>query len=64
MKMYWGVDEEIHVVSTSALVRVVRFTPLPLCPWRVSLRYPLHRRLDGPEVSSLANLSFSKRTVP
>jgi len=45
MKTYWdtvGIAPRIH--------NHVGFTPRPLYPpWRKSTRYPLHRRMDGPQ---------------
>jgi hypothetical protein len=49
MKAYGGVDVQIHVFLTLALVGgVVSFTPLKLYPRGKSSRYPLDRRLGGP----------------
>jgi hypothetical protein len=47
MKMYGGVDVQIQVFLTSALV-VVSFMPRPLYPRGKSPRYPLDRRLGQP----------------
>jgi hypothetical protein len=38
MKEYGGVDKQIHIFLTSAIVGVVSFTPLPLYFWRKNLR--------------------------
>jgi hypothetical protein len=54
MKVYVGVEVQIHIFLTSALVggersasRPCRFTPQGKNPW-----YPLDRRLDGPQSRS------------
>jgi hypothetical protein len=49
MKTYAGVDVQIHIFLTSALDRVVSFTPRSLYPPGKSLRYPLDRRLGEPQ---------------
>jgi hypothetical protein len=45
MKVYGGVDVEIHIM----LRWVVSFKPRPLYPWRKSPRYPLDKMLGGPQ---------------
>jgi hypothetical protein len=54
MKAYGGVDVQIHIFLTSALIggkwsasRIGRFTPRGNSP-----RYPLDRRLGGPQSRS------------
>jgi hypothetical protein len=59
MKTYVGVDVLIHVFLTLALVGgVLRFTTRPLYP-----RYPLDRRLGGPQNRS-GRLGEEKKTAP
>jgi hypothetical protein len=52
MKAYGGMDLQIHIFLTSALAGgewSVSFTPRSLYPRGKSPRYPLDRRLDGPQ---------------
>jgi hypothetical protein len=65
MKTYGGVDVEIHIFLASALVgcewtasRSCRFTP------RKQHRYPLSRRLDGPQSRSERCGEEKKFAVP
>jgi hypothetical protein len=58
MKTYGGVDVQIYVFLTSALVGVEwsashpgRFTPIYPIQWVLeALQYPLNRRLGGPHI--------------
>jgi hypothetical protein len=52
MKMYGAVNVYIHIFLTSALVGgkwSASFTPRPLYPGGKNPRYPLYRRLGGPQ---------------
>jgi hypothetical protein len=51
MKTYGGVDVYMHVFLDlgTSWRRVVSFTPRPLYPRVKSSRYPLDRRLGGPQ---------------
>jgi hypothetical protein len=54
MKAYWGsggiAPLILHLGTRGRWV--VSFTPLPLHPRRKNLRYPLHRRVGGPQSRS------------
>jgi hypothetical protein len=54
MKVYGGVDVEIHIFLTSALVRREWSASRPgrFTPWPKSARYPLDRRLVEPRSRS------------
>jgi hypothetical protein len=51
MKMYRGMDVQIHVFFDlgTRRRRVASFTPQPLYSWGKSPRHPLDRRLDEPQ---------------
>jgi hypothetical protein len=49
MKAYGGLDVQVHVLFTSALVGVVSFTPLLLYPRGKGPWYPLNIRLGEPQ---------------
>jgi hypothetical protein len=49
MKAYGEVDVYIHIFLTSALAGVISFKPRQLYPQGMRPRYPLDRRLCGPQ---------------
>jgi hypothetical protein len=54
MTAYWGVEAQLHAFFDLDIKRrlVVRFTPRPLYPQGKSPRFPLDRRLGGPQIRS------------